>query len=232
MNFIDSTLNPALTLLPQFFFGAVLLLAVVFYYLTVHRPENPRPRFKKLAFWAIGFKFFYAAILTVGQYFLWSEDQFAKLFLNQPLKHGGDISAIGGLPLFSGTKLGYFLFYSWGHFWLNAFLSLAIALAFWLFLKALEKKESRFFYPGETELGFALTLAVGWPGFVVFLPLAFIAVVLVSLFRLLFMKEAYTTIGWPFILAAIAAFAFGQIILGNLNWEFLKISLSVFPALA
>ena len=50
-------------------------------------------------------------------------------------------------------------------------------------------------------------------------------VILVSLFRMTFIKEAYTTLGWPLILAAIIAFAFGQVIIGNLNLEFLKISL-------
>jgi hypothetical protein len=230
MNSVDSFLNPVIIWLPQVFFGVVIILAVFFYYLTVRRPENPRPRFKKLAFWTIGFKFFYAAIMTAGQYFIWSEDQFSKLFLNQPLKIPTGTSLLEHIPLFSGSKLGYFLFYSWGHFWLNAIWSLVIALAFWFFLKALEKKESRFFYPGETELGFVLTLAVGWPNFVVFLPLAFIAMVLVSIFRMVFLKESYTTLGWPFILAAIAAFIFGQAILGSLDWELLKISLSVLPA--
>ena len=190
MSFIELYVNPALILLPQIFFGAVILLAIFFYFLTVRRPENPRPRLKKLTFWTIGFKFFYAALLTIGQYFLWNSDQFGRLFLEQPLRYGSEISAVGGLPLFSGTKLGYFFFYSWGHFWLNAVWSLVIALVFWLFLKALEKKESRFFYPGETELGFVLTLAVGWPNFVVFIPLAFLAVVIVSVFRILFIKEA------------------------------------------
>ncbi len=211
--------------LPQVFFGLVIVLAIVFYILTVRSPENPRPRFKKLALWTIGFKFFYALVLTVGQYLFWSKDEFSRLFLSQPLKYGSEISAIGGLPLFSDSKLGYFLFYSWGHFWLNAIWIVLFALAFWAFLKVLEKKEARFFYPGETELAFMLALAVGWPNFVVFLPLAFIAMVWISLFRIFFMKETHTTIGWPFILAAIAAFVFGQAILGELNWELLKISL-------
>lgn len=230
MNFIDSFLDPALVWLPQAFFGLVIILAVIFYYRTTRSPENPRPYFKRLAWWTIGFKFFYAAALTAGQYFLWSEDQFSRLFLNAPLKSTA-LSMAGNIPLFSNSKLGYFLFYSWGHFWLNALVSVALAFALWSFLKALQKKESRFFYPGETELGFVLTLAVGWPNFVVFLPLTFIMVILVSLFRMIFMKEPYTTLGWPFILAAVIAFAFSQVILGNFDWELLKISLGVLPVL-
>lgn len=225
MNSADSTLNLILIWFPQVFFSLVIILAIVFYFLTIRNPENPRPRFKKLAFWAIGFKFFYAIVLTIGQYLFWSKDEFSRLFLTQPLKYGSEISAIGGLPLFSDSKLGYFLFYSWGHFWLNAIWIALIALVFWGFLKILEKKKARFFYPGETELALILTLAVGWPNFIVFIPLALVMVVLVSSFRMIFMKEPYTTVGWPFILAAIVAFVFGQAILGEINLEILKISL-------
>lgn len=229
MNFIDSTLNPAMIWLPNAFFALVIALAVIFYFWTTRKPENPRPRFKKLAFWTIGFKFFYAIILTLGQYFIWSQDQFTRLFLSTPLKISG-LSPIGRVPLFADSKLGYFLFYSWGHFWLNAIVSVALALVFWFFLKVLQKKEARFFYPGEVELGFVLTLAVGWPNFVIFLPLAFLMIILVSLFRMVFMKEAYTTIGWPFILAAAITFVFGHALLGNLDWQLLKISLGALPA--
>ncbi len=231
MDFINSFLTPVLVWLPRVFFGVVIALASVFYFFILRNPENPKPYFKRLAFWSIGFKFFYALILTLGQYFLWSKDQFGQLFLNQPLKIPSGISPLEHLPLFSDSGIGYFLFYSWGHFWLNAIWSVIIALVFWFFLKVLQKKEARFFYPGETELGFVLMLAVGWPNLVVFLPLAFLAVVLISLFRMIFMKEAYTTIGWPFILAAAATFVFGQAIIGNLNLELLKISLSALPAL-
>ena len=229
MGFINSILTPALVWLPNVFFGVLIVLAILAYLSVLKNPENPKPHFKRLAWLVIGFKLFYAAVLTAGQYLIWSGDKFDKLFLSQPLKMASS-SIISRIPLFSDSKLGYFLFYSWGHFWLNALVSIALALVFWFFLKILEKKEARFFYPGETELGFVLALAVGWPNFVVFIPFAFLSVILVSIFRMIFMKETYTTLGWPFIIAAVAAFVFGHAILGNLNWEFLNISLlRLFP---
>lgn len=197
MDFTNSFLNPVLVELPKVFFAGVILLAAVFYPCTLKNPGDSGSRFKKLAFWAVSFKFLYALVLTLGQYFVWSEDQFGKLFLNQPNN--------------------YFIFYSWERFWLDAVLSAVIAFLFWLFLKALQKKESRFFYPGETELGLVLTLAVGWPGLVVFIPLAFLLVVLVSLFRGIFLKEPYTTVGWPFIAAAALTFVFGSAVLSALG---------------
>ncbi len=231
MNFLSSILPAILTWLPNVFFGVIIALAILFYFLTQKNPENLRPYFKRLAWWTIGFKVFYAAIMTVGQYFVWNSDQFSRLFLSQPLKMPG-LSPVEVIPIFSNSKLGYFLFYSWGHFWLNALVSIALAFVLWAFLKMIQKKEARFFYPGETELGFVLTLAVGWPNFVVFLPLAFLSVVLVSLFRMIFMKESYTTVGWPFILAAIFAFVLGQAIIGSFDWQLLKISLSALSRLA
>ena len=231
MSFVNSILTPVLVWLPNVFFGVVIILAILFYLSTLKNPESPKPYFKRLAWWTVGFKLLYAAILTIGQYFIWNGDQFGKIFLSQPLKIPNGVSPLEHLPLFSSSKLGYFLFYSWGHFWLNALVSIALALVFWAFLKALQKKEARYFYKGETELGLVLTLAVGWPNFVVFIPLTFLMVVLVSLFRTIFIKESYTTLGWPLILAAIIAFALGQAILGNFDWEFLKISLGILPVL-
>lgn len=91
---------------------------------------------------------------------------------------------------------------------MEAMLSIALAFLFWFFLKALQKKEERFFESGETELGLVLALAIGWPDFVIFLPFAFLAVALFSLFRHSFLKEVYTTIRWPFVAAAVLTFLF------------------------
>ncbi|MGC9610689.1 MAG: hypothetical protein ABSE68_00460 [Minisyncoccia bacterium] len=197
MDFTNSFLNPFLIYLPKVFSAGVILLAAFFYLRVLKNPEDSASRLKKLAVWVIGFRFFYALILTLGQYFVWNEDQFGKLFLKQPNN--------------------YFIFYSWERFWLDAVLSAVIAFLFWFFLKALQKKESRFFCPGETELGLALTIAVGWPDCVIFIPLTFLLVVLFSLFRMIFLKESYTTIGWPFIFAAALTLISGSAVLSSLG---------------
>jgi hypothetical protein len=197
MNFIDSTLNPIMIWLPQAFSAAMIALAAVFYYRTTHNPENPRPWFKRLAFLSVGFNFLYAAILTVGQYFVWNRDEFTKLFLDQP---------------------NYLLSYSWARFWQSAMLILALAFVFWLILRFIQKKEARFFYPGEVEMAFVLSIAVGWSNFTVFVPLAFILMIIFSLFQKIFKRERYVTIGWPFIVSAVLTFAFSEKIFGVLTF--------------
>lgn len=172
MDSIISFLNPIFEWLPMAFFGSIIFFAAVL-------PQN---YLKKLAWWSAGFRIFYAAILSLSQYYIWTLDSFTKFFLD------------------------YIVSYSWSRFWTDVLFSFALAILFWFFLKALQKKEERFFEAGETELGLVLALALGWPDFVIFVPLAFLAVVLFSLFRQLFMKEAYTTIRWPFVAAAVVTF--------------------------
>jgi hypothetical protein len=197
MDLINSLLNPFLIYSPKVFFAGAMLLAAVFYFISLKNAGVPKPHFKILAWCIVGFQFFYALVLTLGQYYIWNGDKFGKLLLAQPG--------------------GYFLFYSWERFWLNPVLSVIIALVFWLFLNALRRKEGRFFRSGETELGLVLMLAVGWPNSVIFIPLAFLSVVFVSLFRMIFLKEPYTTVGWPFILVAALTLFFGRIILSALG---------------
>ena len=108
------------------------------------------------------------------------------------------------------SKLGYFLFYSFGRFWLGLLISLLAAAAFYIFLRSLKKYQERFFEDGETELGFLAALIAGWPAFIVFLLLVFPGVVLVAIYRRLFTGEMYTTLGWPLVLAALASLLWGK----------------------
>lgn len=106
---------------------------------------------------------------------------------------------------------------------MNVLLSIVVAFAFYAFLKALKKHNDRFFHEGETELGLLLALIVGWPNFVVFVPLVFLAVVLVSIFRGIYMKEMYTTLGTPMLLAALITMIFGSYLIGAFGLTVLKI---------
>lgn len=178
-------LNIVLTWLPAVFFGTVFLLAVFLYV------KRQNKKFvvgcKSLVVSSIIFRFFYAFLLTVGQYYIWSRNNFTKPLVNS----------------------SYFLFYSYGRFWLNSLISIGAAFLFYLFLNALKKYKERFFEEGEIKLGFLAALIAGWPNFIVFVPLVFIFVALISVFKGLFLKEVYTTLGWPFILAILAILVFG-----------------------
>ena len=141
-------------------------------------------------------RFFYAGTLTVFQYFVF-------------------------LPPF--REPNFFFRYVWTHFLLNFILSVGAALAFYLFLKFLKKRNERFFEEGEMEIGLICALIAGWPNFVVFIPLVFILVALESVFRKIFFKESLTALGLSFFLAAMATFVWGDKIINILGLGVLKI---------
>jgi hypothetical protein len=197
-----------LTWLPKIFFAIVFLLVAFLYFFYRESKSNEANKltklisYKSLIVGSIVFRLFYAALLTVSQYYVWSQNKFTQLLLNER---------------------GYFLFYSYGRFWLNAFISIGAAFIFYIFLKSLQKHRERFFEAGGTELGFLSALIVGWPSFVIFLPLVFIFVILISISRRIFIKEIYTTLGWPFILATLAALIFGSKLLLFLGLKVISI---------
>ena len=166
----------------------------------------------------------YAGLLSVLQYYAWANfGKMGESFLNAPLGSSIPVPFIQQFPGLFNHPLGYFLFYSYGRFWLNALISLLVAWAFYKFLFVLKRYNGRFFEEGETELGYLMALIVGWPAFTVFVPLIFVFVVLVSLFRLIVFKETLTTLGWAFICATLVASLYGNAFLSLLGWSALKI---------
>lgn len=153
----------------------------------------------------VAFYIVYAFAETAVQYYVWKTDGFLEL-----VKSGG------------GDATGYFLFYSWGRFWISAALSIGGAFAFVFFLKALKKYRERFFEEGELGLGFLSALLAGWPNFVVFVPAVFISVVAISVFRRVFFKELYTTLGLPMLLATLLVLAFGDFLVAFFHLSVLK----------
>ena len=179
----------------------------------------------KFLIWSVlAFKVLYASLETAGQYYVWSGSEFTKLFLDQNAINFNILKEFSGnfFWLFN-NKFGYLLFYSWGRFWMEIAVSLVAASAFYLFLRFLKKRKERFFEKEETELGFLLALMVGWSNFIIFLPLVFLSVVLVSIFKKLVFKEAYTTLGAPFLLAALIVLLFGGYIVDILGLTALRV---------
>lgn len=205
--------------IPVIFFAVVLACAASKYFF-----QKPRViSHKLLVISSVAFRVLYAFALTVGQYYVWANDLLGKSFLNFSLPAALPISATQHLPWLFANRFGYFLFYSYGRFWLNVVVAVAVSYVFYLFLQALRKYRERFFKEGEMELGFLCALAVGWPYFVIFVPLVFVLVVIVSIFRRFLFKEFYTTLGPPFILAVFTTLIFGERIINILNLNVLKI---------
>ncbi len=188
--------------------GTILLFIGAYRYV-LEREERSiggffaRCSYRLLAWISIGFHLVYAVVSTVGQYVIWKASVFTSSFLESPV---GDLVAspiAKWFPsLFKGS-LGYFFFYSWGHFWVIALLSVLSAILFRLYLRMLEKRNGRFFHSGEVALGFLCVLVLGWPRVILFIPVFFLCVLLFSLFRTLVVKTPYTTFGYPFLIGTV-----------------------------
>lgn len=174
------------------FAGAAIAACVAYY-----RPISERKRtrfYMRLAIGAILFRFVLACFKVWLQYQAWLESDMSKYLL----------------PPYRG--ISYLLRYGWTHFMLNAVISVGVALLFFVVLRVLQRYNGRWFNVGEVELGFLLALIVGWPGFLAFVPVAFLSVVFISIIRGIFLKEPYTTLGLPFFIATAFAFAFAPAI--------------------
>lgn len=196
----------------------VVLAAATFSYLSGSGKKILKPR--NLIIGAFVFKFFYSVTLTIGQYHVWAGDELARFFLRMSLEGGflGD-----WLGIIFGHSLGYFIFYTLSRFWFEFFLATLAAFVFYFLLSVLKKHNPRFFYEGEVELGALLAFLAGWPDFVLFVALSFVFVVLVSVFKLTFLKDRLTTLGTPFILSAVIVMAKGRLLIDLLGLSVLAV---------
>lgn len=198
---------------PPVFLGGAFVFALVLFFRGRKDGEKFERNLLRILWAVLGFRVLYASAQTLTQYLVWRSDPFTRVFLEQGISESSPIAeSIRFFPFFF-SKMGYFLFYAYARFWLNVFIVLACVGAFWLFLRALKRWKERFFEDGEIALGALAVAIVGWPHFLVFLPVVLLSVVLVSVFKLVFRKEAYTTLGAPFLLAILLTFLFGTQIL-------------------
>ncbi|MBT9171162.1 MAG: hypothetical protein DDT18_01531 [Actinobacteria bacterium] len=182
--------------------GIIFLTAFYFYF---SKKDKLKFLINKLIVAALSFSALLAIVKTINQYYVWSGNELSQLLLPPH------------------QSIDYFVFYAFGRFWLGVLIGVAVSFLFYLFLKFLEKRQNRFFIEGETALGFLTALIVGWPNFVIFLPLVFISTVLIAIYRRLILKEPYTTLGYPFLLAAGLVLIFGKAIIAVLNLGVLRI---------
>ena len=198
--------------LPFLFYGAFFFIAFTSY---AGRMQDEKASFqymvRRLAGGAIIFIALYAFFLTVGQYIAWMRGgDFSRILLQQPLHKETPFPQFLKNSWIFQSHLGYFLFYSYGRYWLRAILTIGAAFLFYFFLRLLRRHRHRFFEDGETELGLLLALIVGWPQVVIFVPLIFFFVVIISFIRLLLFRAHYTTLGYPFFVSALVTRLFGS----------------------
>jgi len=138
--------------------------------------------YKKLIFITIGINILLGIFLTWGQYHVWATaTNYTKMFVKLPLPSAVPIVSYleWTRHLFFENHLGYFLYYAWGHFWLNIFISFILSSALYFIFKFWESKRGSFDEHGP-ELFLILSLISGWPGILAFISLGFIFVILFS----------------------------------------------------
>jgi len=160
-----------------------------------------REKGSRALFYAAGvFLLVNAITATVVQYLLWSSSAFTDMLLHSKLENTFTSRFMNEAFDVEG---GYFAFFAFVSIWLELLLAAFLAFVFWLVLKTLRRHNDRFFEDGEVTLGLFAALLSGWPNILLFIFFTFFSVVAVSIFRLIFIKEAYTTLGAPFLLALL-----------------------------
>ena len=122
----------ALGALPTVVFFGVIFAAAVFYRRRANAPEATSRKFRKLVFVAVAFQAFYATLVTVSQYYVWSQNPLTQPLLESPVGEEVPLSPMLRLfPFLRESNLGYFLFYSWGRFWFEVVITIvAVSVAY------------------------------------------------------------------------------------------------------
>jgi hypothetical protein len=189
-------------LFPLFFLVLVgFIYFILAYYLIIGFSDSKL----KIVLWSsVAAKIIYSLLLSIAQYYIFASNAFTKELLNSPMDAKVPLTFfMQPFSQFLKGHLGYFLYYSWGRFVLGTVLAIICASVFYIFLKLLEKYNPRFFKEGEVKVGFIVSLLVGWPWFIVLIPATFIVTILISIFKKIFFKDVYTTIGMPILVAGI-----------------------------
>lgn len=211
LNFIFAHLNTIALLVWVIFFCVILVRYV--------RPGWVRDiSYRTLLLKAFALHLFYAAFVTWGQYYTWAtSSDFTRGLLAAPLPKEAPLWGMLEYmrPLFEGS-LGYFAYYAFGRFFLNILVLFLVAGFLYTILKFWNTRQKSFEGDGP-ELLFILMLIVGWPGVILFVPLAFLVAILFSVVALLFFKKDQISLVPAFLVATPVSLIFGKAILESLN---------------
>ena len=190
------------------------------YWKSYKEEEHFQPTYRAHVVAVIGALIVRSLILIYWQRSIWQENALGRRLLTEPLSDPNPFYQLS--PAIFGREGGYFVAFALSRFLLAVVVSLAVSFVFYVILKVLEKKNSRFFMPGETRLGFLCALISGWPGFVFFLPAVFVSVVVVSSVRMM-LGHQFTTLGYPMLLASAIALGASSVLQNYLGLWVLKL---------
>lgn len=174
-------------------------------------------------FWAVlALKLLKPAFFTGAQWYVWHVSR--PEFLALPL--AADLKLLGWLDIFSflkGVSGGYFIFYSFGRFWLGALIALAAATLWWLVLRLLAKRRPEVMRPEELSLAWITAAIAGWPGFILYVPMSLAFAVVGTLYLMARKMDSRLPIGWPMIIASVLVAVAGTFLIGLLGLSVYKI---------
>lgn len=191
--------------LPPIFLSAVFLAALCVYICRKTRFQKADWKlpallnYKTLIISLISFYFLYAALKTFGQYYVWS---------------GGPPSQYL-LPPYQ--PIGYFVSYSWMHFWFGFFINIGVSFFFYLFLRFLVLRKSVIFRKEEAEMVFLGALLSGWPGVLLFVPMVFILTFLAAVLANFLLRKETIALEEPVLLTLLILFFWGDALIKIFN---------------
>lgn len=212
MYFIFSNLN-----------AIILAVWIAFFFVVIARAFKPswtgNISYQRLVAVAVGIHLLYGAVATFGQYRAWATaNDITRALFSAPL------SAEVPLPAYLEWSRflfeyphGYFVFYSFGHFFLSTIALLIIVGLFLLFLVVRSRTHPINFREGDISMIVLAMLIAGWPGVLVLLPIGFVFAVVWSGIARFRYGIRRTPLSPAFLLAAPVALLFANTILSAIN---------------
>jgi hypothetical protein len=222
MTFGDFLVSRAVGQLPFYFGLGILafLIVTALFPRNIHRLER---WYARLAVAAAVFIVAYTVFLTLGQYHVWSNNAFTRILLTLPV----DETAVPQGAFFNkladsiGQPIGYFLFYAYGRFWIELFITLGVSLGLHLILRALRRVRPLMFTHGDVWLITLGTLLSGWPKLLVFLIAFFLFSVFFVIIQQFIFKKQGTDSLVPTISALVLTLFFGNQFITLFGWSVL-----------
>ncbi|HTW96212.1 MAG TPA: hypothetical protein VMD74_00955 [Candidatus Methylomirabilis sp.] len=157
-----------------------------------------------------------ALIKSTLQYWVWNQSQLTRTLLHLPLPKTG-LGWFAGLPVFTKLSPGYFLYYSWNHFWQAGLLSVVVAFVVYGFFAVVGKYKKDYFFSREGKLACAMVLVVGWPMAIFLVILTLLLALALAVGQWLYRRQATTDLFWPLVISSAICLIFSVQLT---NWRF------------
>jgi len=180
--------------LPLIFSGTIILILIINHLFSSRKYLRFLKKLEntKLIYILIGATLLFDTVLSILQYVTWHSSPLSRFFL----------------PPYQ--PINYFLSYILFHFWLAGLLVLILALAFYLFFKLAKKYRDDLVSSEELPLILLAGLLVGWPNFIILVPLFFLLTLIFSVVNLLVFKKKKNTLLYPLIISLVIVFLIGS----------------------